>query len=51
MRLKNVLYVVGGGGAFLVFAVPLLWALFRSVQPNDGSSGPGPPISLTHASS
>ena len=35
MRLKNTLYVVGGGGAFLVFAVPLLWALFRSVQPND----------------
>ena len=35
MRLKNVLYVIGGGGAFLVFAVPLFWALLRSVQPND----------------
>lgn len=35
MRLKNTFYVIGGGGAFLVFAVPLLWALFRSVQPND----------------
>jgi multiple sugar transport system permease protein len=35
MRLKNVFYVIGGGGAFLVFAVPLAWALLRSVQPND----------------
>jgi multiple sugar transport system permease protein len=35
MRLKNTFYVIGGGGALLVFAVPLLWALFRSVQPND----------------
>jgi multiple sugar transport system permease protein len=32
---KRVLYAVGGGGAFLVFTVPLAWALLRSVQPND----------------
>jgi multiple sugar transport system permease protein len=31
---KRVLYIVGGGGAFLVFTVPLAWALFRSLQPN-----------------
>jgi multiple sugar transport system permease protein len=31
---KRVLYAVGGGGAFLVFTVPLAWALFRSLQPN-----------------
>jgi multiple sugar transport system permease protein len=30
-----VLYAVGGTGAFLVFTVPLAWALFRSVQPGD----------------
>jgi multiple sugar transport system permease protein len=33
-RTKRLLYAVGGGGAFLVFAVPLAWALFRSLQPN-----------------
>jgi multiple sugar transport system permease protein len=32
---KRVLYAVGGGGAFLVFTVPLVWALLRSVQPNE----------------
>jgi multiple sugar transport system permease protein len=32
---KRVLYAVGGGGAFLVFTVPLGWALLRSVQPNE----------------
>jgi multiple sugar transport system permease protein len=31
---KRVLYAVGGGGAFLVFTVPLVWALLRSLQPN-----------------
>ena len=34
-RTKQVLYVVGGTGAFLVFALPLVWALFRSVQPGE----------------
>ena len=32
-RTKQILYVVGGTLAFLVFAVPLAWALFRSLQP------------------
>jgi multiple sugar transport system permease protein len=32
-RTKQVLYVVGGTLAFLVFALPLAWALFRSLQP------------------
>lgn len=30
---KRVLYTVGGGGAFLVFTVPLAWAMMRSLQP------------------
>jgi multiple sugar transport system permease protein len=34
-RTKRLLYVVGGTGAFLVFAVPLAWAMFRSLQPGD----------------
>ena len=34
-RTKRTLYAVGGTGAFLVFAVPLVWALLRSVQPGD----------------
>ncbi|GAA0919955.1 carbohydrate ABC transporter permease [Pseudonocardia zijingensis] len=34
-RTKRLLYAVGGTGAFLVFAVPLAWALFRSLQPGD----------------
>jgi multiple sugar transport system permease protein len=34
-RTKHLLYAVGGTGAFLVFAVPLAWALFRSLQPGD----------------
>lgn len=33
-RLKHLLYLVGGGGAFVVFLVPLAWAMLRSVQPN-----------------
>jgi multiple sugar transport system permease protein len=34
-RTKRILYAVGGTGAFLVFALPLAWALLRSVQPGD----------------
>ncbi|MBL1066566.1 carbohydrate ABC transporter permease [Streptomyces sp. 7-21] len=34
-RVKILLYVLGGGGAALVFAVPLVFALMRSLQPND----------------
>ncbi|NGN64175.1 carbohydrate ABC transporter permease [Streptomyces sp. A7024] len=34
-RLKLILYVLGGGGAALVFLVPLGFALIRSAQPND----------------
>ncbi|MGW5363193.1 carbohydrate ABC transporter permease [Actinopolymorpha pittospori] len=34
-HVKRVLYVVGGAGALLVFAVPLAFALVRSVQPGD----------------
>jgi multiple sugar transport system permease protein len=34
-RTKRLLYAVGGTGAFLVFAVPLAWAMFRSLQPGD----------------
>jgi multiple sugar transport system permease protein len=34
-RQKRLFYTVGGTGAFLVFAVPLAWALFRSLQPGD----------------
>jgi len=34
-RTKRLLYAVGGTGAFLVFAVPLAWALFRSLQPGE----------------
>lgn len=33
-RTKRIGYVVGGAGAFLVFAVPLVFALIRSLQPN-----------------
>lgn len=32
---KRTLYIVGGAGALLVFAVPLAWALMRSLQPNE----------------
>ncbi|MDT0346201.1 carbohydrate ABC transporter permease [Streptomyces litchfieldiae] len=32
-RVKILLYVLGGGGAALVFAVPLVFALVRSLQP------------------
>jgi multiple sugar transport system permease protein len=32
-RTKQVLYAVGGTLSFLVFAVPLGWAVFRSAQP------------------
>lgn len=32
---KQTLYVVGGALAFLIFVVPLLFALFRSIQPAD----------------
>ena len=31
---KRLLYVIGGGGAAVVFAVPLMFALFRSLQPD-----------------
>jgi len=34
-RVKQLLYLVGGLLAFLVFTVPLVWALFRSLQPGD----------------
>ncbi|GAA4434051.1 carbohydrate ABC transporter permease [Georgenia halophila] len=34
-RVKRLLYVLGGGGACLVFLVPLAFALVRSVQPGD----------------
>lgn len=34
-RVKHVLYLIGGVGAFLVFAVPLAWAILRSFQPNE----------------
>ncbi|AXK34032.1 carbohydrate ABC transporter permease [Streptomyces armeniacus] len=34
-RLRNLLYVLGGTGAALVFVVPLAFALVRSVQPHD----------------
>ena len=34
-RTKRMLYAVGGTGAFLVFTVPLVWAMFRSLQPNE----------------
>ena len=34
-RVKRTLYIVGGAGALLVFAVPLAWALMRSLQPNE----------------
>ena len=33
--IKHLFYVVGGGGAFLVFTVPLAWALLRSLQPDE----------------
>lgn len=33
-RAKRIGYVVGGTGAFLVFAVPLVFALIRSLQPS-----------------
>jgi multiple sugar transport system permease protein len=32
---KQTLYIVGGALAFLIFVVPLLFALFRSIQPAD----------------
>ena len=32
---KLVLYVVAGVLSLVVFVVPLLWALMRSLQPND----------------
>jgi multiple sugar transport system permease protein len=32
---KQLLYLVGGGLALLIFIVPLLFALFRSIQPAD----------------
>lgn len=34
-RVRNLLYLLGGGGAALVFVVPLAFALVRSLQPND----------------
>lgn len=34
-RIKQILYVFGGFLALLVFTVPLLWALFRSLQPGE----------------
>lgn len=34
-RVRNLLYLLGGGGAALVFAVPLAFALLRSLQPRD----------------
>lgn len=32
---KRALYIIGGGLAFLVFAVPLAFAILRSFQPNE----------------
>ncbi|MEV0845489.1 carbohydrate ABC transporter permease [Streptomyces sp. NPDC049954] len=34
-RVRNLLYLLGGGGAALVFLVPLVFALLRSFQPSD----------------
>lgn len=34
-RVKLWLYVIGGAGAALVFAVPLVFAMVRSLQPNE----------------
>ncbi len=34
-RIKQILYFFGGFLALLVFTVPLLWAMFRSLQPGD----------------
>ncbi|WP_419999835.1 carbohydrate ABC transporter permease [Streptomyces boninensis] len=34
-RIKLILYVLGGGGAALVFLVPLAFALIRAAQPSD----------------
>jgi multiple sugar transport system permease protein len=45
---KRVLYAVGGGGAFLVFTVPLAWALFRSLQPNDVIVAAPDPATFLH---
>lgn len=47
-RTKRLLYVVGGGLAFLVFSVPLAWALFRSLQPNSVIVAAPDPATFAH---
>lgn len=45
---KQTLYVIGGGLSFLIFIVPLLFALFRSVQPGPVIAAPPDPKTFFH---